>query len=142
MPEKHFYFSLGAVAGSAVCAVIAKKRHALRETSSFFRWLYRKEPQWFLYFPVVIFVFGLWGLVPDVIHLFGWLSKADTRTHLFDIFFFHTTFEHIENTSPVLDYYLNLLGEALLIIITLSIMAYYVAQIKKAVNVGGKRKRK
>lgn len=132
MPEKHFYFSVGAAVGSGVCALIAKKRHSLRETSRFFQWLYRKEPQWFLYFPVVIFMIGLWGLVPDIIHLFGWLSKDVTRTAVFDIFFFHSTLEHIENVSPTIDRYLNILGEVLLLVITLSVMVYYVKQINKA----------
>lgn len=133
MPEKHFYFSMGAVVGSAVCAVVAKKRHVWRDTSKFFQWLYRREPQWFLYFPIVIFLVGLWGLIPDVIHLFGWLPKEDTRTALFDIFFFHSTFEHIENTLPLVDRYLNLLGQLLLGVVSLSVMVYYVTQIKKAV---------
>ena len=132
MPEKHFYFSLGAVAGSAICAVIAKKRHAWRKTSAFVQWLYRKEPHWFLYFPLVIFFVGLWGLVPDIVHLFGWLPKEETRSALFDVFFFHSTFEHIENTSPLVDRYLNLLGQVLLSIVALSVMVYYVKQIKKA----------
>lgn len=133
MPEKHFYFSIGAVVGSAICAVVAKKRHTLRKTNAFVQWLYRTEPHWFLYFPVVIFLVGLWGLIPDIIHLFGWLPKEETRTAWFDIFFFHSTFEHIENTLPVVDHYLNLLGQALLAAVALSVMVYYVIQIKKAV---------
>lgn len=132
MPEKHFYFALGAAAGSAVCVVIAKQRRKLRNTSRFFQWLYRKEPHWFLYFPLIIFLVGLWGLIPDIIHFSGWLSKEVTRTHLFDIFFFHTTFEHIENTMPVVDAYLNLLGQFLLAIICLGIMSFYIKQVKTA----------
>ncbi|ODS23122.1 hypothetical protein AB835_10390 [Candidatus Endobugula sertula] len=134
MPEKHFYFSVGAVVGSAVCVWVAKKRHALRKSSVFFQWLYRKEPNWFLYFPAVIFLVSLWGLIPDFIHAFGLMSKEQTRTGIFDIFFFHTTFEHIENTNPTMDYYLNVLGELLLVVICLGVMAYYVLQIKKAVR--------
>jgi hypothetical protein len=132
MPEKHFYFALGAAVGSAVCAVIAKQRRKLRNTSRFFQWLYRKEPHWFLYFPFLIFLVGLWGLIPDIIHFSGWLSKEVTRTHLFDIFFFHTTFEHIENTMPVVDAYLNLFGQFLLAIICLGTMLFYIKQVKKA----------
>lgn len=141
MPEKHFYFAVGAVAGSAICAVIGKVRHKLRESNGFVRWLYRKEPHWFLYFPAIIFLVGLWGLIPDVIHLLGLLPKEVTRSGLFDIFFFHSTFEHIEDTLPVVDRYLNLLGEFLLFTICLSIMVYYVMQIKKAAKMH-KEKRK
>ena len=133
VPEKHFYFSIGAAVGSVVCAAIAKKRHTLRKTSHFFQWLYRKEPHWFLYFPVIIFMVGLWGLFPDIIHFTGWLSKDITRTHLFDVFFFHTTFEHIENTMPVIDSYLNFLGQLLLSIVCIGTMLFYVKQVKKAV---------
>lgn len=131
MPEKHFYFSVGAAVGSGVCALVAKKRHSLRETSRFFQWLYRKEPHWFLYFPVVIFMVGLWGLIPDVIHFFGWLSKDATRAAIFDVFFLHSTLEHIENISPVIDRYLNILGQVLLFLISISVMVYYVKQINK-----------
>lgn len=132
MPEKHFYVAVGATVGSALCVVLAKKRHDLRKTSAFFQWLYRKEPQWFLYFPVVILLIGLWGLIPDFIHLMGWLPKEQTRSAIFDVFFLHSTLEHIENTMPAVDYYLNIIGELLLITIALSVMAYYVLQIKKA----------
>ena len=135
MPEKHFYFAVGATVGAAISVVIAKKRHTLRKTSRFFQWLYRKEPHWFLYFPIVIFMVGLWGLIPDIIHFLGWLPKDVTRTHLFDFFFFHTTFEHIENTMPVMDYYLNLGGQLLLAIVCLGVMLFYVGQAKKALSI-------
>ncbi len=134
MPEKHFYFSVGAAVGSSICVYIAKKRHELRKTSAFFQWLYRKEPQWFLYFPVVIFFVGLWGLVPDLIHLFGLMPKYETRSALFDIFFFHSTFENIENTNGVLDYYLNIVGHVFLLTISLGVMIYYVRQINRAMK--------
>ena len=134
MPEKHFYFAVGAVTGAAVCVAVAKARHKLRETNGFVRWLYRKEPHWFLYFPVVIFLVGLWGLIPDIVHLLGLLPKEVTRSAIFDLFFFHSTLEYIEDTQPVLDRYLNLLGEFLLVVICLSVMVYYVKQVKKAVK--------
>ncbi len=134
MPEKHFYFSLGATVGAVACTVIAKKRHVWRQTSRFVQWLYRKEPQWFLYFPLVIFFVGLWGLVPDIVHLFGLLPKEETRSGLFDIFFFHSTFEHIENTFPAIDRYLNFLGQFLLAGISIGVMVYYVRQAKKAIS--------
>jgi len=132
MPEKHFYFSMGAVIGSLLCRVVAKYRHAWRKKSSFIQWLYRKEPHWFLYFPVVIFLVGCWGLVPDILHAFGVLPKEVTRSSFFDIFFFHSTFEHIENTMPAVDRYLNWLGEIFVFLVALGVMLYYVIQIKKA----------
>lgn len=132
MPEKHFYFAVGAVAGSAVCAVVAKKRHQWRETSRFFQWLYRKEPHWFLYCPVIIFFTGMWGLIPDIVHFLGLLPKEVTRSALFDVFFLHSTFEHIENTMPVVDKFLNLLGQVLLAVVCLGLMVFYVQQAKKA----------
>jgi hypothetical protein len=75
---------------------------------------------------------GLWGLIPDIIHFFGWLPKEDTRTAVFDVFFFHSSLEYIENTNSQLDDYLNLLGEFFLVAVALGTMVYYVIQIKKA----------
>ena len=134
MPEKHFYFAVGAAVGSVACVYLAKVRHGLAKHSAFVGWLYRKEPQWFLYFPVVIFFFGLWGLVPDIVHWSGLLPKEDTRSGIFDIFFFHSTFEHIENTQPLVDRWLNIAGEVILVSIALGVMFYYVRQAKKAVT--------
>jgi hypothetical protein len=132
MPEKHFYFAVGATVGAGICVVIANKRHSLRKTSRFFQWLYCKDPHWFLYFPAIIFCVSLWGLIPDIVHLFGWLPKTVTRTAIFDVFFFHSTFEYIENTNVILDRYLNLIGEILLLLIALSVMLYYVFQVRLA----------
>jgi hypothetical protein len=139
MPEKHFYFSMGAVVGAGVCVYVAKKRHQLRKTNAFFQWLYRTEPQWFLYFPIVIFLVGLWGLVPDIIHVLGLMPKYETRSAIFDIFFFHSTFEHIENTNGVIDYYLNILGHFILVTLSLGVMIYYVSLIKRATKEKGLR---
>ena len=136
MPEKHFYFSMGAVVGSMICGVIAKYRHAWKKNQSFIQWLYRKEPHWFLYFPALIFMVACWGLVPDVIHALGLLPKDVTRSGIFDIFFFHSTFEYIESTMPEIDRYLNWLGEFLLLFVALGVMAYYVRQIKGALARG------
>jgi len=134
MPEKHFYFSLGAVLGSLICSLIAKFRHSLRKHNSFVRWLYRKEPHWFLFFPVVIFLVGCWGLVPDIFHALGVFPKDVTRSAIFDIFFFHSTFEYIEGAFPIVDRYLNWAGEFFLVIIALGSMLYYIFQAKKAIK--------
>lgn len=134
MPEKHFYFAVGGVVGSAVCAVIAKKRRQWKETSRFFQWLYNKEPHWFLYCPIVIFLVGMWGLIPDIIHFLGLLPKEVTRGALFDVFFFHSTFEHIENTMPLVDRYLNFLGQVMLLLVCLGVMLFYVRQAKRALK--------
>jgi len=128
MPEKHFYFSLGAMVGSIICGLIAKFRHALRQRNSFVRWLYRKEPHWFL--------------LPDIFHALGVFPKEVTRSPMFDIFFFHSTFEQIENTMPVIDRYLNWLGQLFLVVIALGTMLYYIYQAKQALKLASKKSTK
>jgi MFS family permease len=144
MPEKHFYFSVGAVVGSGVCAWLANKRHSLRKSSRFFGWLYQKYPQWFLFFPIIIFIVALWGLIPDMIHLSGWLPKEVTRGSWFNVFFLHSFFEHVENVYPVIDRWLNFLGHLFIVGVSLGVMVYYVKQVVKAqkAHVSAKLKRK
>ncbi len=83
-------------------------------------------------FPIIIFFVGVWGLITDIIHQLGILSKDETRTEFFNVFFFHTFFERIEDAKPVVDQYLNFLGQFLLFIVCLGVMIYYVYQAKKA----------
>lgn len=134
MPEKHVYFSLGALAGSGICVLIGRARHSLRQHSRFFQWLYKKEPHWFLYFPIIIFLVGLWGLVPDLVYLLGIFPKEFTRSGWFDIFFFHSTLENIESTNRQLDTYLNWFGEVVLLVICFGVMFFYIGQVKRAIS--------
>jgi len=85
---------------------------------------------------------GCWGLVPDVFHALGVFPKEVTRSDIFDVFFFHSTFEHIESTMPVIDQYLNWLGQLFLVVIALGTMIYYIFQAKKAVELAQKKSTK
>ncbi len=134
MPEKHFYFSIGAVLGAIISYIISHYRHILQQRNILFRFLYKKDKHWFLFFPVVIFLFGLWGLIPDIVHALRLLPKDVTRSDVFNVFFFHSYFEHIENAYPFIDRILNWIGEFFLIIIALGVMFFYIQQVRKAVH--------
>lgn len=134
MPEKHFYFSIGAAFGTLISFLIGRVRHKLQQSNILFRYLYKKDHHWFLFFPVLIFMVALWGLVPDIIHAFGILPKEVTRGEIFNIFFLHSYFEQIEDSSPVINRLLNWCGEIVLFGISLGIMYFYTRQIKAAVK--------
>lgn len=141
MPDKHVYFSIGAAVGSGIAFLIGKNRHKLQETKQVFKSINRVNRHWFLYFPVVIGLVGLWGLVPDIIHALGILEKDITRTAWFNIFFFHSWFEQIESTNPNLDRVFDLAGQAILFFICIGIMLTYVHFIKVAVKKHEQRKK-
>jgi hypothetical protein len=134
MPEKHFYFSIGAAVGTAISYLIGKNRHFLQDNKTIFKALKKQNRHWFLYFPVVIFIVGLWGLIPDVIHALGILSKDVTRGEFFNVFFMHSWFEHIENINPTIDQVLNWVGELLLVSIAIGVMIFYIKEIKKSLG--------
>jgi hypothetical protein len=134
MPDKHFYFSIGAVAGSGVSFLIGINRHSIQKNYLIFREIHRKNRHWFLYFPIIIFTFGLWGLIPDVIHASGILSKEQTRGEIFNIFFFHSFFEYIEDSNEGYDQILNWIGEFIILAISIGVMVFYINQIKKHVR--------
>lgn len=140
MPEKHFYFSIGALLGAVLSFFIGRARHLLQKQNSFFKLLYKKDRHWFLFFPIIIFIIGLWGLVPDILHALRILPKDVTRSDVFNIFFFHSFFEHLEDASPTFNRILNWLGELILLSISLGVMVYYIKQIKKAINIKQKRR--
>ena len=134
MPNKHFYFALGAMHGTAIIVVIRMSRHWLYGRARWLRRLYRFDRDWFLYFPFVIGLFGLIGLIPDILHATGILSKETTRSPLFDIFFFHSTFERLEDSNKLLDWWLNSIGSITLFLLSIGILLFYVRLIKKIKN--------
>lgn len=134
MPDKHVYFAIGAAVGSGIAFVIGKNRHKLQETKQVFKCINKANKHWFLYFPIIIGLVGLWGLVPDIIHALGILDKDITRSSWFNIFFFHSWFEYIEDTNHQLDRVFDLAGQALLFGICIGIMLTYVNFIKTAVK--------
>jgi len=134
MPEKHFYFSIGAAVGSGVSYLIGKNRHKLQSQVNIFKAINNKSRHWFLYFPVLVFVFGIWGLIPDIIHASGLLSKNITRGGLFDIFFFHSFFEQLEDTNKELDQIFNWIGQAILVSVSLGVMVFYIKRVTKIIK--------
>ncbi len=126
MPEKHFYFSIGALVGTILSGYIGRAKRTLQQQNVLFRVLYKKDKHWFLFFPILIFLVGLWGLIPDIIHALRILPKDITRSDIFNIFFFHSYFEYIENNYPVIDRIFNWIGEIILLLISLVVMFYYV----------------
>ena len=135
MPEKHFYFSIGAMIGTIVSTIIGYSRHKLQKHNFIFKALYKKDHHRFLFFPILIFLVGLWGLAPDIIHALKILPKAVTRSDIFNIFFFHSYFEYVEDQYPTINRFLNWSGEIILFSISIGTMVYYISQIKKAVKV-------
>jgi hypothetical protein len=132
VPEKHFYFSIGALLGTLIAFLVGRVRRVLPKRCSAFEYIQRKERHWFLYFPIIIFIVGLWGLVPDALHALNILPKEVTRGPYFNVFFFHSYFEWIEDTYHFADRMLNWFGELILLAISIGVMLFYVKQVKKA----------
>jgi len=130
MPDKHFYFSIGAGVGSGLSYYVIQHKSQLEKEWRILRKVARKEIDWTLYFPIVIFVIGLWGLIPDIIHASGLLAKETTRTAVFNIFFLHSFFEYVEDAYPTIDRILNWVGQIILFSIAISSMVYYVHRVK------------
>jgi hypothetical protein len=126
MPNKHFYFAMGALHGTAVVAWANSRRHIWFEQYRWVRKLYRWDPDWFLYFPVVIALFGCLALVPDTFYALGFLPKSVIRTDLFNMFYGYAWFEYMENTSPRLDWVLNTMGSVLLYVLAMLVLGFYV----------------
>lgn len=136
MPAKHFYFSCGALLGTAVVVAVRVNRKVLFKKFSWFRMLYHFDRDWFLYFPVVIGLFGLIGLVPDILHATGLLSKATTRSDFFNLFFFHSWFEHVEDLPEFqqLDRLLNWAGELFLLALAVGVILFYIRLAKQIIE--------
>lgn len=131
MPNKHFYFALGAAHGALAVWAVRKSRHWLFERAAWMRSLYRWDRDWFLYFPGLVGLVGLWGLVPDFLHASGLVAKEITRSAGFNIFFFHSFFERIEDAYPRVDWLLNLTGSALLFLLALGMLCFYAKEAKR-----------
>ena len=131
MPNKHFYFAMGASVGVVATVVLLKSRHWLYENKKWMRKLYRADRNWPVYFPVIIAFFGLTALTPDIIHALNILPKSATRTSLFNIFYGHTYFEWLEDANPKIDWYLNTLGSIVLFLVAIGILLHYIFIIKK-----------
>jgi hypothetical protein len=134
MPDKHFYFSMGALIGTFASFFISKTRHKLQQRHLLFQYLHKKDKHWFLFFPILIFIIGMWGLIPDILHALRIIPKDVTRSSIFNIFFFHSFFEQIEDIYPLINRLLNWLGEIILLSISIGIMVFYIKQIKRALE--------
>jgi hypothetical protein len=139
MPDKHFYFSIGAGIGSVLSYYLITTRSYLNSGLKWVRKINKRKPYWYLFFPILIVLIGLWGLVPDMIHALGLLSKESTRSPAFNIFFLHSYFEQLEDINLELDRQLNWLGELILLSVSLVTMNLYVKIIKRNIR---KHKRK
>lgn len=136
MPNKHFYFALGACNGVAIVYAVRATRHWLFRKYRWMRALYRWDRDWFLYFPVVIGLFGILALTPDILHASHILPKEVTRGPLFNLFYFHSYFEWLENVRPETDRILNALGSIVLLGIAIGCLWFYVKEAKRAWRTG------
>ncbi len=134
MPNKHFYFAMGASTGVVVSWFIRKTRRWLLKHTSWMKYLYQWNRHWFYYFPVIILIFGLIAWTPDILHFFEILPKGITRSKFFNLFYFHSYFETLENENPSMDQILNWLGEILLFCIAFGILMFYALETRKLVN--------
>lgn len=131
MPNKHFYFALGATTGVVISYALRKSRHWLFRHFSLMRRVYRWDRHWFLYFPYLILAFGVLALTPDILHALHILPKATTRGAFFNLFYFHSYFEWLEDAKPDVDWVLNTIGSIALLTIALGIMVFYVREVKR-----------
>jgi len=134
MPNKHFYFALGAAHGAVIAYVVRKSRYWLSRRFRVVRRLYRLDRDWFLYFPFFIGFVGVIALVPDILHGLGILPKETTRGAFFNIFFFHSYFEWLEDNNPIADWLMNSLGSLILLLLALGTLIFYVREIHRIRN--------
>ncbi|MDX8396299.1 MAG: hypothetical protein R8K22_07800 [Mariprofundaceae bacterium] len=128
MPAKHFYFSTGALLGTAVVVAVRVYRKKLFDRYEWFRGLYRIDRDWFLYFPAVIGLFGLSGLSPDILYATGILPKPVIRGDFFNLFLGYSWFESVEDLPEYrfLNELWNWCGEAALFFISIGILVFYI----------------
>ena len=141
MPNKHFYFAMGALSGTAISYVIRRSRFWLLKHTHWMNSIYKWNRHWFLYFlPFCVIILGLIALAPDIIHGFGILPKEVTRSRIFDLFFFHSYFEYIEDHNAAVDQLLNWVGEILLLVISTGVLLFYALYLRKLVYQRKKQK--
>jgi len=128
MPAKHFYFSNGAMIGTALVVAVRLNRRNLYYKYAWFRGLYRFDRDWFLYFPAVIALFGLFGLIPDILYALEILPKAVIRSDVFNFFLGYSWFERMENLPEhsFLNELWNWSGEISLFFISIGIIVFYI----------------
>jgi len=127
--------------GTLVVVAVRLKRVELYKRFAWFRGLYRIDRDWFLYFPLVIGMFGAIGLIPDILYVTGIMEKAATRSDFFNIFFFHSWLEKIEDLPEYrqLDRVFNWIGEVFLYSLSIGILFFYIRLGRQIV--AGKKKR-
>jgi len=128
MPAKHFYFSNGALLGTALVVAVRLNRKKLFNKYAWFRRLYRIDRDWFLYFPAGIGLFGLYGLIPDILYATGTLPKPVIRSDIFNIFLGYSWFESVEDVPAYsrLNELWNWSGEIVLFLISIGIIVFYI----------------
>lgn len=137
MPNKHFYFAMGALHGTAVVVYVHSQRHTWFQRYRWMRHLYRRHPDWFLYFPVVIALFGCLALVPDTCYALDILPKSVIRSDLFNVFYGYAWFEQMEDRSPRLDWLVNSIGSATLYLLAVVALLYYAIQARQRLRLYG-----
>ena len=122
---------MGALHGAAVVVWVHSQRHAWFQRYRWVRQLYRHEPDWFLYFPVVIALFGCLALVPDTLYALGILPKSVIRSGFFNVFYGYAWFEQMEDHSPRIDWFINSVASAALYFLAIGMLLYYAEQAHK-----------
>lgn len=134
MPNKHVYFALGATHGALLVAWVYYKRRDWFEKYRWMRQLYRWDPDWFLYFPLVIGLFGCLGLIPDALLALNILSKDLVRSDLFNIFYGYSWLEYAEDKHPNIDHIVNTLGSLVLYTLALGVLAFFAQSLSIRIN--------
>lgn len=130
---------MGALHGTAVVVWVHSHRHAWFERYRWVRQLYRWNPDWFLYFPVLIALFGCLALVPDVLYALDILPKSVIRSYLFNVFYGYAWFEQMEDRSPSFDWLANSTASGALYLLALGVLLYYVRQARQRMSIHCRR---
>lgn len=134
MPNKHFYFALGASQGALIIILIRCFRHWLLQRFAIIRYLYKLDRDWFIYFPLVIAAFGILGLLPDILYALNIFPKEIIRSDFFNIFFGYAWFEIEEDISPYFDWIMNIAGSIALFAISLGTLIFYARYAMNLIN--------